>query len=307
MQVVCDRSWLQTRHTKPNVIASEAKQSRGRQTARWIASSLALLAMTALPTRKLVAAEPAGDLIQDRVDHAGLVTIDKGVRDIDIFRYDDAAVHVLAVFEFVGTRTQYRAENGVDALQRPAVCERIVDQRIEFCLVAHHAGHDVAEECRLGGKVFVALDLASEPMTLELGEDVVEPGAGDVHLIERLHRREPRRAAPVGFLVLTLILALRWLLFLLVAALCHGQVRVSRRLIRSIASAARAASPPLLSSLGRARAQACASVLTVMMPLPSGNRFATARSISAREDTIDTISKWMVSPLITQPSAIAAS
>ena len=43
-------------------------------------------------------------------------------------------------------------------------------------------------------------------------------------------------------------------------------------MIRSIASAARAASPPLLSSLARARAQACASVLTVMMPLPSGIR-----------------------------------
>jgi hypothetical protein len=78
-------------------------------------------------------------------------------------------------------------------------------------------------------------------------------------------------------------------------------------LIRSIANAARAASPPLLSSLGRARAQAWASVLTVMMPLPSGIFLATARSISAREDSIETISKWMVSPLTTHPSAIAAS
>ena len=33
----------------------------------------------------------------------------------------------------------------------------------------------------------------------------------------------------------------------------------------------------------------------------------TARSISAREDSIETISKWMVSPRTTQPSAIAAS
>jgi hypothetical protein len=47
----------------------------------------------------------------------------------------------------------------------------------------------------------------------------------------------------------------------------------------------------LLSSLARALAQACASVLTVMMPLPSGKPLATARSISAREDSIETISK----------------
>ena len=46
-------------------------------------------------------------------------------------------------------------------------------------------------------------------------------------------------------------------------------------MIRSIASAARAASPPLSSSLSRARAQACASVLTVMMPLPSGKARST--------------------------------
>jgi len=124
--------------------------------------------MTALPTRKLVATEPAGDLVQHRIHHAGLVAIDKGMRDIDIFGHDHAAGHVLAVFEFVGTRTQYRAQNGVDPLQRPAFCKRIIDQRIELCLVAHHAGHDVAEERRLGGKVFVAFDLASEPMTLEL-------------------------------------------------------------------------------------------------------------------------------------------
>jgi hypothetical protein len=43
------------------------------------------------------------------------------------------------------------------------------------------------------------------------------------------------------------------------------------------------------------------------MPLPSGSLRATARSISAREDSCETISKWMVSPRITQPSAIAAS
>src|SRR6185436_11268622 len=117
----------------------------------------------------------------------------------------------------------------------------------------------------------------------------------DIHLIQRLHRRQPCRAAAVGLLVGNLL------------AYRHDQAFARRRLIRSIASAARAASPPLLSSLARARAQACSSVLTVMMPLPSGMRLATARSISAREDSIETISKWMVSPRMTHPSAIAAS
>src|ERR1700716_523482 len=207
------------------------------------------------------------------------------------------------MLEFVRAGTHHRAQDGVDPLQRPALRQRIVYQRIEFRLVAHHAGHNVAEECCLGRQVFVALDFASQPMTLELREDVVNPSAADIHLIERLHRREPRRAAPVGLFVH----AFSRFLFLLLVVLCHDQVRVSRRLMRSMANAARAASPPLLSSLARARAPACASVLTVTMPLPSGIRRATEISISAREDSIDTISKWMVSPRITQPSAIAAS
>ena len=74
-------------------------------------------------------------------------------------------------------------------------------------LIAHHAGHDVAEERGLGRQIFVALDLAAEPVALELGEDVVDPGAADIHLVERLHRGEPRRAAPVGLLVRALCCA----------------------------------------------------------------------------------------------------
>ena len=103
------------------------------------------------------------------------------------------------------------------------------------------------------------------------------PAPRDVHLVERLHGGEPRRAAAVGFLVGTF----RWLL-----AVCHHQAFVSRRLIRSIASAARAASPPLFNSLARALAQACASVLTVMMPLPSGN-FSRDRQIHQRARGFD--------------------
>src|SRR5260370_9919884 len=240
-----------------------------------------------LPTRELVGAELARDLVEHRVHHAGLVLFDKGVRDIDVFVTHHAAGVVIAMLQFVGARPQLRAQNGVDPLRRPALRQRIVDQGVELGLVAHHAGNHIAEERRLRRQIFIALDLVAEPMTLELGKNVVDSGATDVHLIQRLHRREPCCAAPVGLLIRTLpVRTLRWLL-----AVCHHQAFASRRLIRSIAGAARAPSPPLLSSLARARAQACASVLTVMMPLPSGSLLATARSISAREDSIETISK----------------
>src|SRR5262249_15911619 len=134
-------------------------------------------------------------------------------------------------------------------------------------------------------------------MALEFGEDVVERGSGDVHLIERLHRRQPRRAAAVRLAPGS------------GRGLGHRVVPgdAGRRLILTIASAARAASPPLLPSSVRARVQACASVPPVRIPLPTGRRRATARSTRARADWIATISKWIVSPRMTQPSATTPS
>src|SRR3954464_7088017 len=220
------------------------------------------------------------------------------MRDVDIFGHDHTAGHILAVLQLIGACPQYNAQQRVDRVQPPTLLQRIVNQRIELGLVAHHAGHHVLEERSLRRQIFVAFDLIAEPVAFELGKDVVDPRTRDVHLVERLHGGKPRRATAVGFLVGTF----RWLLLI-----CHRQAFVSRRLIRNIASAAHAASPPLFNSLARALAQACASVLTVMMPLPSGKPRETARSMSAREDSIETISKWMVSPRTTQPSAMAAS
>src|SRR6201986_4998579 len=100
-------------------------------------------------------------------------------------------------------------------------------------------------------------------MAFELGEDVVDSGARNIHLIKCLHGGKACGTAGVGLLVRSLG-RFPGLLF---SDLGHDQVRLSRRLIRSMASAARAASPPLSSSPARARAHAWASVSTVMMPL----------------------------------------
>ena len=57
-------------------------------------------------------------------------------------------------------------------------------------------------------------------------------GAGDIHLIERLHGGEPRRAAAVGLAIVC-------------CSRACGQDAFRRRLSATSASAARAASPPL--------------------------------------------------------------
>jgi hypothetical protein len=71
-------------------------------------------------------------------------------------------------------------------------------QRIEFQLLAHHAADDVTEKSRFGRQVLLALDLAADPVTFELGQDLVQRGACDVHLVERLYRRKARSAAAIG-------------------------------------------------------------------------------------------------------------
>ena len=139
----------------------------------------------------------ARQLVEHRIDHAGLVALDEGGGDVDIFRHHHARRHVAAMVELVGAGAQHRAQHRLDALERPALRQRLVDQRIELALLAHHAADDVAEERRLGRQILRALDLAAEPVALELGEDFVQAGAGEIHLVERLHRGEPRRAALV--------------------------------------------------------------------------------------------------------------
>src|SRR5581483_9530501 len=110
---------------------------------------------------------------------------------------------------------------------------------------------------------------------------IADPCAGNIHLIERLHGGETRGATPIGFFIARCFAAG------LLGVVHSGLAK--RFLIRIMVSAARAASPPLLSLSARARSHACSVVLTVMMPLPSGSPRATARSISARDDSIDTI------------------
>ena len=105
--------------------------------------------------------------------------------------------------ELVGAGPQYRAQHRVDALERPAAGERRVDLRIERPLLAHDAGDDVAKERGLGRQILRALDLAAEPMAFELGQDLVDAGPGQIHLVERLHSGEPRRSALVGLTGLT--------------------------------------------------------------------------------------------------------
>ena len=64
-------------------------------------------------------------------------------------------------------------------------------------MLAHHAADDVAKISSLRRPVLRPLDLAAEPMAFEFGHDLVEPGAGEIHLVKSLLGGEPGSAALV--------------------------------------------------------------------------------------------------------------
>src|SRR5215471_15657239 len=239
--------------------------------------------LTASPFRstELGGAQLAGNLIEHRVDHPGLVPIDEGVGDVHVLGDDDTRRNILLPIELVGPCAQHRAKDRFNALQRPARGEGTIDQRIEAALLRDDAADKLAKERGLRRQILFALDFAAEPMALEFGKNLVETRSREIHLVERLHRRKARSTAAVGFATL---LRLR--------QRAHRRSRKlwKRRFSRTSDSAASTAHPPLSPSSGCARASACACVSTVRMPLPTGMRNFSARSISARADSPATMS-----------------
>src|SRR5450830_1509240 len=272
------------RPSAPGCVASGLKKRAIRRSSADMPSSCAVnFAVMGLPggLAELGRAQCPRQLVEHGIDHAGLVAFDKGGRDVGVFRHHHPRRHVAAIIELVGAGAQRGAQHRFDTLERPAFCQRFVDQRVELALLAHHTGDNVAEERRLGWKILRSLDFAAEPVALELGEDLVQAGAREIHLVERLHSGEPRRAALVR---LARVLVAEW------RAAGH-QPPARLRLSATIASAARAAAPPLLRSSAPERARAWASVSTVTTPLPMASCRFTGISISAPSDSFGTISK----------------
>src|SRR5262245_65827943 len=54
------------------------------------------------------------DLVEHGVDHPGLVPIDEGIGDVDVFGDDDARWHVAAMTKLVGARAQQDRKSVVE-------------------------------------------------------------------------------------------------------------------------------------------------------------------------------------------------
>src|SRR5690348_13918746 len=241
-------------------------------------------------------AQLAGKLVEHRIDHACFVASHEGRGDIRIFSNDNTSRHIAAVVEFVSAGPQRRAEHRFETLEWPTFRQGFVNERVERALFAHDPGNDIAEKSGLRRQILGALNLSPHPMTFKFRQNLVEPGSSQIHLVQSLHGGQARSATAIG------------LTQLLVANGARGHQRQTSVCLRAaMVSAVRAAAPPLSPSSSRARASACDSLSTVRIPLPIGSRSRTLKSISARADSFATISKWCVSPRITQPSATTPS
>ena len=123
-------------------------------------------------------AQASRELIEHGVDHAGLVAADESGGDIRVFGDDHARRHIVAMDQLIGARPQGRAHHRFDALQRPALRQRFIDQGIKLALFADHSGNDVTEKSCFGGQILRSFDLTADPVTFKLGENVVKAGPG---------------------------------------------------------------------------------------------------------------------------------
>src|SRR4029079_19551191 len=113
-------------------------------------------------------------MIENGIDHSGLVTLDKSSGNVSIFGNHDTRWHILPMHQFVSPRPQSCAQDGIDALARTAFRQSLVDQRIKLALLAHDAGHHVTEERSLGRQVLRPLSLTPDPMTLAISTNILE-------------------------------------------------------------------------------------------------------------------------------------
>src|SRR6185312_11883124 len=205
---------------------------------------------------------------------------DKSSGNVSIFGNHDTRRHILPMRKSEAPRPHRPAQAGIDRFKRPAFRQSIVDQRIELALLAYDTGHHVAEERSLGWQVLRPLDFTPDPMTFELGQNLIQAASCKIHLIESLHRGKTRSATFVRFTRIVVTCS---------PGGHHRQTNVCLR--ATIVRAARAAVPPLSPSSARARAFAWASFSTVRIPFPRASRSRTARSMSARADSFATMSK----------------
>ena len=129
-------------------------------------------------------------MVEHRIDHAGLVARIKSMGDIDIFGNADLWRHILALADLIDARPHDRAQHNLDAHQRPAFGQRIVDGLVDLGLMGNHPADNILEKREFRLAHFqIVINLLTDPMGLEFRTNVDHPLLGDVHFIQGLHRR----------------------------------------------------------------------------------------------------------------------
>ena len=91
-----------------------------------------------------------GQMIEDAVDHAGLSTLKKSMRDIQILGNDDGGRDVLFILQFVGAGAENHPKQGFQPVHGPILGQRGSDQTIQFFLPGGDAVYQVVQPLLVG-------------------------------------------------------------------------------------------------------------------------------------------------------------
>src|SRR5579862_212343 len=102
--------------------------------------------------------------VEHAVDEPWLLAGEESMRDVEIFADGNADRHFRPRQQFVSTRTQDRAQDDLEPLQRPIRRERRGDLAIELLAPRRSAFDQLREQALVGGAEILALALMAKAM-----------------------------------------------------------------------------------------------------------------------------------------------
>src|SRR5690348_6272779 len=136
--------------------------------------------------------ERPGEAVEDAIDEARLLAGEESVRNVEIFADGDARRHLGTCQQLIGARAQDRPENDLEPLERPVGGQRRSNVLVELGAPRASPLDEHGKKRFIGRTEILAFGLRAEPMPRELAHRVGGRGAGDLDLIKRLNRCQPR-------------------------------------------------------------------------------------------------------------------
>ncbi len=140
-------------------------------------------------------------MVEHRIGKFGLITLGKeGAGDVDELG-DHHLGRGVAGDQFGPAGPKQRPQRRVDPGDRPFRHQRTIGHLVDLCLPGHRRFHQEPEQRHITFFHVALVEMFAKAKFLELVHHLVDGLARGLHLKQRLHRVEPRRAAHLALLV----------------------------------------------------------------------------------------------------------